>query len=166
MYGAGVTRERTVLMEHLRTERQHVLAGVDGLGEEDLTSVVAPSGWSIAQLLNHLVFDVEIFWGCAIIGGDDEAIACIRDGWKAALTSGARSIEQYAYWTDRVDSVLADTDLDEPPRWWPSKAVFPFPPFADARQCAFRILLETATHAGHLDMAREAIDGRQHLVVN
>jgi len=29
----------------------------------------------------------------------------------------------------------------------------------------FRLLIETATHAGHLDLAREGIDGRQHLVV-
>jgi hypothetical protein len=29
----------------------------------------------------------------------------------------------------------------------------------------FRVLVETATHAGHLDMARERIDGHQHLVV-
>jgi hypothetical protein len=28
-----------------------------------------------------------------------------------------------------------------------------------------RLLMETATHAGHLDIARERIDGRQHLVV-
>lgn len=86
-----------------------MLAAVDGLGEEDLTRAVAPSGWSMAQLLNHLAYDDEIFWGCAIVGGDEEAYT---------------------------------------------------------RQCILRLLVETATHAGHLDMAREAIDGHQHLVVS
>lgn len=143
-----------------------MLASVAGLGEEDMTRVVASSGWSIAQLLNHLVYDVEIFWGSAIVGGDDEAIAHIQDGWKAPVISGAESVEQYERWTSRAHSVLADADLDAPPNWWPSKEVFPFPPFTDARQCVFRLLVETATHAGHLDMAREAIDGHQHLVVS
>lgn len=165
-YGAVMMREQRVLLEHLRAERSHVLASADGLSEADMTRVVAPSGWSIAQLLNHLVYDVEIFWGGAIVGGDDEAIARIQDGWKTPVISGAEPVEQYEHWTSRVDSVLTQADLDAPPSWWPSEEVFPFPPFADTRQCVFRLLVETATHAGHLDMAREAIDGHQYLVVN
>ncbi|QFG69662.1 DUF664 domain-containing protein [Ornithinimicrobium pratense] len=161
-----MTGELTVLLEHLHTERQHILAAVDGLVEEDMTRVAAPSGWSIAQLLNHLTYDDEIFWGCAIVGGDEEAVALLREGWKVPVTSGAQAVERYQYWSSRVDVVLAEADLDAPPRWWPPESIFPFPPFAQARHCVFRLLLETATHAGHLDMAREAIDGHQHLVVD
>ncbi len=161
-----MTRERSVLLRHLQAERKHVLAAVDGLDEGDLTRVIALSGWSIAQLLNHLVYDDEIFWGCAIVGGDEEAIGLIQDGWTSPVTSGEEAVERYRHWSRRADVVLGEVDLDGPPLWWPSEEVFPFPPFADARQCVFRLLLETATHAGHLDMAREAIDGHQHLVVN
>jgi hypothetical protein len=160
-----MTRERSVLLGHLHAERSHVLAAVEGLGDEAMTRAVAPSGWSIAQLLNHLTYDDEIFWGCAIAGGDDEAVALIRDGWNVPVTSGVAAVELYRHWSSRADVVLGDVDLDAPPRWWPSKEVFPSPPFADVRQCAYRLLLETATHAGHLDMAREVIDGHQHLVV-
>ncbi len=158
-------RERAVLLAHLDAEREHVLTAVEGLSEQDQTRTAAPSGWSIAQLLNHLTYDVEIFWAAAILGGDDEGISSIRDGWKVPVTSGADAVAQYRRWRQRSVAVLAEVDLDAPPRWWPPEDVFPFPAFADARDCMLRLLMETATHAGHLDMARERIDGRQHLVV-
>lgn len=161
-----MTRERTVLLEHLDTERKHVLATVNGLGEDELTRVAAPSGWSIAQLLNHLTYDDEIFWGSAIVAGDPEAMALLKDGWQVPVTSGAEAVERYRYWSGRTSTALAEADLDAPPRWWPPTTIFPFPPFQDARHCVLRLLVETATHAGHLDLARETIDGHQHLVVD
>ena len=160
-----MTRERAELLAHLDAERRHVLAAVEELSEEDLTRAAAPSGWSIAQLLNHLTYDDEIFWAGAILGGDEECIGLIQDGWKVPVTSGADAVAQYQRWQRRSDAVLTEVDLDAPPRWWPPAEAFPFPPFADARGCVFRLLMETATHAGHLDIARERIDGRQHLVV-
>ena len=161
-----MSRELDVLRAHLQTEREHVLSAVEGLGEEDLTRPVAPSGWSIAQLLNHLTYDDEIFWVGAILGGDEESIGLVQDGWQVPVTSGAASIAAYRDRGGRSDVVLAALDLDEAPRWWPPAEVFPFPPFADARGCVYRVLLETATHAGHLDLVRENIDGRQHMVVS
>lgn len=162
---SDMTRERAVLLANLDAERAHVLTAVEGLSEQDLTRAVAPSGWSIAQLLNHLAYDDEVFWSGAILGGDEECIGLIRDGWKVPVSSGADAVAQYRRWVRRSDAVLAEVDLDAPPRWWPPAEVFPFPPFADARECVFRLLMETATHAGHLDIARERIDGHQHLVV-
>ncbi|WP_370617804.1 DUF664 domain-containing protein [Mumia qirimensis] len=160
-----MTRERAALLAHLDAERRHVLSAVAGLSESDLVRPAAPSGWSIAQLLNPLSYDVEIFWAGAILGGDEECIELIRDGWSVPVTTGADAVARYRRWVRRSDSVLTETDLDAPPRWWPPEEIFPFPPFADARGCVLRLLVETATHAGHLDLARERIDGRQHLVV-
>lgn len=160
-----MTSERAVLLAHLDAERSHVLAAVEGLGERDLTRAVAPSGWSIAQMLHHLTYDDEIFWAGAILGGDEECIGLIQDGWDVPVTTGADAIALYSRWRRRSDAVLAEADLDAPPRWWPPDDVFPFPPFATGRACVLRLLVETATHAGHLDIAREQIDGRQHLVV-
>ncbi len=161
-----MTRERAALLAHLDAEREHVLAAAAGLSEHDLTRPAAPSGWSIAQMLNHLTYDDEIFWVGAILGGDDECIGLIQDGWKVPVTSGADAVAQYRHWRSRSNAVLADVDLDAAPRWWPPKEIFPFPPFDGARDCVLRVLMETATHAGHLDLARELIDGRQHLVVS
>ena len=160
-----MTRERAALLAHLHAEREHVFAAVEGLSERDLTRAAVPSGWSIAELLNHLTYDDEIFWAGAILGGDEGCIGLIQDGWKVPVTSGADAVAQYRRWRRRSDAVLAEVDLDASARWWPPEQVFPFPPCADARDCVLRLLMETATHAGHLDIARERIDGRQHLVV-
>jgi hypothetical protein len=160
-----MTRERDLLLAHLESEREHVLAAVDGLDEEQLTGVVAPSGWTIAQLLGHLTYDDEIFWLGAVVGGDQECIGLVQDGWQAPSASGAAAVAAYRRWTRHGALVLAEADLDAPPRWWPPREVFPFPPFADNRQCVLRVLVETATHAGHLDVVRERLDGHQHLVV-
>ena len=161
-----MTREREALLAHLAAERSHVLATVDGLPEDELTRAVAPSGWSMARMLNHLTYDDEIFWGGAIAAGDPECIGLVQDGWQVPVTLGADAVTTYDRWGRRVADLLAELDLDAPPRWWPPAEVFPFPPFADARACVFRLLIETATHAGHLDLARESIDGHQHLVVS
>jgi hypothetical protein len=161
-----MTRERTALLEHLNAERQHVLAAVEGLSEQSMTSASAPSGWSIAQLLNHLTYDDEIFWAGAILGGDKECIGLIQDGWRVPVASGAKAVANYHHWSRRSSALLQDVELDAPPRWWAPQDVFPFPAFPDARSCLLRLLIETATHAGHLDLARERIDGRQHLVVS
>jgi hypothetical protein len=161
-----MTRERTALLAQLDAEREHVLASVRGLGEGDLTRPLAPSGWSMAQLLQHLTFDDEIFWIGAIVGADPGCIDLVQDGWRVPVTSGADAVAGYERWCGRSRAVLAEADLDAPPRWWPGEDVFPFPPFADARACVLRVLVETATHAGHLDIVREQLDGHQHLVVS
>ncbi len=161
-----MSRERDVLIAHLQSERAHVLAAVDGLAEDDLTRAVAPSGWSMAQLLQHLTYDDEIFWVNAILGADDDAIGLVQDGWSVPVTSGADAVAAYQRWAERSNAVLAEVDLDAAPRWWPPAEVFGFPRFADARGCVYRVLVETATHAGHLDLVREGVDGHQHLVVS
>lgn len=161
-----MSRERDVLLAHLQSERAHVLATLEGLAEEDLTRAVAPSGWSMAQLLQHLTYDDEIFWVSAILGADEEAIGLVQDGWAVPVTTGADAVATYRRWAERSDAVLAEVDLDAAPRWWPPADVFPFARFADARGCVYRVLVETATHAGHLDLVRETVDGHQHLVVS
>lgn len=154
------------ILAHVRAERAHVVAACADLSEADLTRPIVPSGWSMAAMVTHLTFDDEIFWGCAILGGDEEARELIQDGWTAPIESGAAALERYRHWRDRTDQHLADADLTAPPRWWPGPEIFPFPPFAEAAQVAWRLMVETATHAGHLDVARELIDGKQYLVVN
>ncbi len=153
-------------MAQLRAERWHVLAAVDGLPETDLQRTVVPSGWTIASLLNHLTLDDELFWIGAVLGADEAAISGLQDGWRAPVESGAQAIAAYLAQAERSDEILAGVDLAAPPRWWPPPEVFDFPVFADGYQVVFRVLVETATHAGHLDIVRELIDGHQHLVLD
>jgi hypothetical protein len=119
----------------------------------------------MAKLLNHLAHDDEILWTGAIVGGDEECIGLVQDGWQVPVTSGEGVVAQYRRWRWRSDAVLAEVDLEGGPAGGPRRGSLPSPPFVDARAYVFRVLEETATHAGHLDIVRKGIDGRQHLVV-
>lgn len=100
-----------------------------------------------------------------MLAGDPEAIAQVCDGWNAPTGSGPEAIERYRAATLRHDAHLAEIDLDDPPAWTPPPEVLDAPMFVNGWQVVQRVILETATHAGHLDLVRELIDGRQHLVL-
>jgi len=152
------------LIAHVHAAQDHVLTAVEGLTPAQLEQVVVPSGWSIARLLSHLTFDDEIFWIHAILTGLPEGIDQVQDGWRAQAAPG-EAVVRYREAVLASRELIAAADLDAPPRWWPSEDVFPFPAFGTGRDCVWRLLTETLTHAGHLDIVRELLDGRQHLVV-
>lgn len=109
--------------------------------------------------------DDEIFWLGAVLLGDPEAIEQVRDGWVSPDPIGAALGEQYRVVTEAHRRQLADLDLDLPPRWWPAAETFGGERFETGWQVVHRALAETSAHAGHLDIARELIDGHQHLVL-
>lgn len=155
------------LLRQLAAQRGHVLEAVDGLDDEAMATVVAPSGWTIAHLLGHLTLDDEMFWLSGVLGGDPrapEAVAAGTDGWKASPLAGSAAVARYREECARSDEVLARIDLDAPPAWWPDE-LFGGWRLATGGEVLLHHILETATHAGQLDMARERIDGRQYLVV-
>jgi hypothetical protein len=49
----------------------------------------------------------------------------------------------------------------QPEDWWESAGLH----FPDLRTVLVHVLVETATHAGHLDAVRELLDGRQYIVL-
>lgn len=154
------------LLAHIDEQRQHVLRAVDGLTEDQLQQVVAPSGWTISRLLTHLAYDDEMFWIGAVLGGETRAIEGLRDGWSAPVAaSGADAIALYRSEIDRSNEIVTGLDLGAAPRWWPPASVFDAPPMRDGREVLFRVFTETAVHAGHLDIVREQLDGHQHIVV-
>ncbi|MFC7458710.1 DUF664 domain-containing protein [Brachybacterium sp. GCM10030267] len=153
------------LIALLTEQRGHVLAAVDGLDDARMAEVHVPSGWSITQLLGHLTFDDERFWISAVLDAQPRAIEGLCDGWRDGPASGRDAISRYREEIERSDEVLARVDLAEPPRWRPPASVFDGPIMADGRGILLRMLEETAVHAGHLDIVRELIDGRQHIVV-
>jgi Protein of unknown function (DUF664) len=56
------------------------------------------------------------------------------------------------------DEVLAGLSLDTPPARWPE--YFEDWRLQDVREVILHVITETAIHAGHLDAARELLDGR------
>lgn len=162
---AQLTTADLQLLAQLAAARHHVLQAVDGLAEDAMHRAVVPSGWTVTQLLNHLAYDDEMFWISAILGGDPRAIDSLHDGWESDPMTGAEAIDEYKREIARSDEVLSRADLDAAPLWTPPASVFDAPPMRNGRQVVYRVLEETAVHAGHLDIVRELIDGHQNLVV-
>lgn len=155
-----------VILQHIAAAQDHVLASVDGLGAEALMAPAAPSGWSMASMVNHLIEDDELFWVNAVLAGQPDAISDLRDGWSVPISDPHEVIARYARTIEDTRHVLATRELDRPPAWWPPAEYFPHPPYETGWHVCFHLLTEILTHAGHLDMARERIDGRQHLTLD
>lgn len=164
-YGDRAPATHEALAVQLDREREHVLAGIEGLGEPDLDLVVAPSGWTLRRMVTHLLYDVEVFWMGAVLGADPSAIARVCDGWSAPSISAGQLRQEYRAAASNGNRFLGEADLDAEPRWWPPADTFSGPRLSSSLEVVLRALTETATHAGHIDMARERLDGRQHLVV-
>jgi hypothetical protein len=160
--------ELKLLLRYLDAQRHHVLGILDGLDEEQLRKAPLPSGWTPRELVHHLALDDEAFWFRGTVAGEQEmkdAVAAGQDGWKVPEeTSGADAIALYRSEIERSDAIIRATALDAAPAWWPED-LFGEWRLDDLRDVIMHVIVETAAHAGHLDAARELIDGRQWLVL-
>jgi hypothetical protein len=162
------------LLTQLAIQRAHVLGAVEGLGDDDLARSVLPSGWSPAGLVRHLAVDVERWWFRQVVGGEDPAgedragggIGCGDvPGWEIPpCVAPHEAMDLYRVEVSAADAVIARTPLDAPPASWPVE-VWPDWRYEDLCEVLVHVITETACHAGHLDAARELIDGRQWLVL-
>ena len=76
----------------------------------------------------------------------------------------AAVLDLYRREVELADKIITATSLEAPPAWWPS---FFSPSFRldNLRQVLLHVIVETAAHAGHLDAARELIDGQTWLIL-
>jgi uncharacterized damage-inducible protein DinB len=160
-----LTSEAEILLSCLDGQRKHVLGSLEGLSEEDLRRPVLPSGWSGLALVNHLAVDVEQFWFQGVVAGITSAQGddTEPDGWHLPVGTPASTIlDGYRESIATANRIITETPLDQPAAWWPE--YFPMR-HRGLRETILHVLTETATHAGHLDAARELIDGRTWLVL-
>lgn len=160
----ATARESQALTSTLADQRNHVLGILEGLSEEDLRRPMLPSGWTCAGLVHHLAIDVERFWFRAVVAGEpfpDEP----DNAWQVpADMTGTGALDTYRREIELADAVIAATSLDSPAAWWPED-VFGSWRLDDVREILLHVIVETACHAGHLDAARELIDGLQWVVL-
>lgn len=161
--------ELTTLLGVLNSKRRHVLDILEGLDEEALRRPVLPSGWTCLGLVHHLALDDEKFWFRAVAAGERAAIEEIlgagEDAWRPAPEKTAEEIfALYRKEGKLADAFLADADLNAAPKCWPD--FFGKWRLDNLREVILHVITETATHAGHLDVVRELIDGRQRLVLD
>jgi len=159
--------ETSALLTRLGAQRRHVLGILDGLGEADLRRSVLPSGWTILGMVQHLTLDVERFWFSAVVAGDRRVIDGLAKGdeaWQVSTdVSGSGVFERYLDESARANQIIGSVPLDANPLWWPSEQ------FGDwrlesLREIILHVIAETACHAGHLDVVRELLDGKQWIV--
>ena len=161
--------EKDVLVGRLQGQRDHILKAVAGLSDADLRRPVLPTGWTCLGLIQHLTLDVERFWFTAVMAGDAE-IARIEtegreDGWHVLPEATPEEvIAGYRGEIERGDAIIEAASLDTAPRWWPP--FFPNYRLDNLREVVLHVIVETATHAGHLDATCELLDGRTWFVMS
>lgn len=160
--------ERDLLLGRLRAQRRHVLDQLEGLDDAQLRTGVLPSGWICLGLVRHLTLSDERYWFEAVMaGGPLDFWPEGPDGdWRVGDDESAEQVlADYRAAAAFSDALIEATPLDAAPRspedWWASAGLS----FPDLRSVIVHVLVETATHAGQLDAARELIDGRQYIVL-
>jgi uncharacterized damage-inducible protein DinB len=156
------------LIDALNDQRQHIFAAIDGLTEEQLRRPVLPSGWSCLGMLKHLALADEHYWFRSIIGGQPLAgfFPSEPNGdWNISRDTVESILELYRHEITEADRVLgtvteADAPAQRDPRWDDWGVHYP-----TVRSILLHMIVETACHAGHLDAARELLDGKQWLVM-
>lgn len=160
--------ETEALLSALNNQRNHVLGILDGLSDEQLRQPVLPSGWSCLGLVQHLTLSDERFWFRGIVAGEAGCVSTSDEEAEAAWqvppdVPATAVLDAYRRQIELSNGVIATTSLDKPPAIWPVE-IWPSWRLPDFRAVMLHVITETACHAGHLDAARELIDGTQWMV--
>ena len=161
--------EKAALLGTLNAQRRHILAMVDGLDDQVLRKPVLPSGWHCLGLIRHLTCTEDYWFGRSANGepalpaadqGDD------TDDWFVPeLEPAAAVFARYCEAVARSNEIIETTPLDAAPKRpdpvWTEWGI----DFPDLRTILHHMVVETSVHAGHVDAARELIDGRQWIVL-
>ena len=155
--------ETTTLTAYLAFQRETLLLKTEGLTREQLGRAHPPSSLTLAGLLYHLAL-VEESWALERFSGQPmpEPWAGVdwdaTPDWEFDTAPGLEPEvlrERYREAARRTDAVVAATgDLD----------VLSAVPLRNGNAFSLRWMLlhlveETARHAGHADLLREAVDG-------
>jgi uncharacterized protein DUF664 len=170
--------ERADLLDVLRKHRGLFRVTVEGMSDEQARRRSTISELTLGGLVKH-VTQVEQNWARFVVEGPAEQpdidwanvdwsnppaeVAAYADGFR--MLEGetlAGLLEEYDAVTAATDALVASVDLDsshplpEAP-WFTSGSRW------TARRVFTHIVAETAQHAGHADIIREAIDGQKSM---
>jgi uncharacterized damage-inducible protein DinB len=156
---------RKELLETLEYQRASARAIVAGLSEDLWHKPVVPSGWTVAGMVSHLG-NAERHWFAGVIAdadGDlpwDEGLPPYDP--EMAFTLDRPSADVLAYYrsmTDQADKILAGVALSGLARGRHAGEERPY----TVSEVVLHVIEETAAHTGHLEMARELLDGTTNL---
>ena len=158
------TDVRRELLEYLEYQRASVRSIVEGMNEDAWHTPVVASGWTVAGIVEHLG-GAERHWFQEVVAGlqEDQPWDAGRPPYDPAMafTCDRRSPEVLGYYRaqcDRSDEILAGVSLSDAPRGRHGDDAIP-----NVRVVILHMIEETAAHSGHLEIARELLDGKTGL---
>jgi hypothetical protein len=173
---SALDRVDQMIVDFLHAQRARALAVVAGLDAEQLATPVLPSGWTPLGMIEHLGHAERHWFQKVALGAatapppahdapeGDEAADVGRaadadgDGPFVATRDANTVFAFYRAQIERANEVLATTPLSTPPLGRHSQR--DSGEVVDLRFIVLHMIEETARHLGHLDAARELIDGR------
>ena len=164
-----VTDERDGLLAYLAQQRDALRFAVHGLTDEQARAKpIASSAITLGGLVKHAAF-VERGWivGTMLQRTVPDDMGDWESNWRLGEDETlASALDRYAAVAAETEQIVAGVDLSMPvpvPRdapWFP-KDVEAW----SARWVLLHVIEETARHAGHADILREAIDGQTAYVL-
>ncbi len=172
-----LTRERQDLLESLAAHRGFLRRTANGLTDEQARTRSTVSALTVGGIIKH-VTSAEVSWSQFMLTGvqagvpdeemdwtnpPPEMVQAYQDGFR--LVDGETLtgvLDEYERVAANTDELVATLDLDRsyplPPAPW-------FAPGAtrSVRRTIIHLVAETAQHAGHADIIREAIDGAKSM---
>jgi Protein of unknown function (DUF664) len=165
----GRDADDEMLRGFLRGQRESILAIVEGLDEEAWHRSIFPTGWTPAGMVEHLG-GAEWHWFQGVVAGkqfeipgDLDEAQPPYDPMTVVFTTDEPSAEVVAFYSDQCaasEAVLDATTLAAAPLGKHGLGEFEPP---NVRWIVLHMIEETARHAGHLDIARELLDGKTRL---
>jgi len=156
--------EKAALHDFLQIQRTSVRSIVEGLSEEGWHTSVVPSGWTPAGFVEHLA-GAEYHWFQAVIAGvvyepqpNEEFVPYDPNAAFVSDLPSAEILRNYLEECERSDAVLATAAISDKPRGRHGDKEVP-----SVRWVVLHMIEETATHSGHLEIARELLDGQTKL---
>ena len=149
-----VDDEKATLLEFLDAQRGVVLAILDGLDEKLLRATAEPLGWTPLGMVEHLAY-AERHWFQEVVLGSAPPLDWPDDDHTPLNTPRPPEVvfAFYAAQRRRADEVIAATPLTA------GSVGAHFGDTHDLRWIILHMVEETARHAGHLDVARQLLDG-------
>ena len=137
---------------------------VEDLNEDAWHTPIVASGWTIAGMVEHLGA-AERHWFQEVVAGlrEDQPWDEGRPTYHPtmAFTCDRPSAEVLGYYRaqcDRSDQILEGVSLSDAPLGRHGDDELP-----NVRVVVLHLIEETATHSGHLEIARELLDGKTGL---
>lgn len=160
--------ERDDIIESLTAHRGFLRFTVRGLTDSQARQQTTASALTLGGIVKHVML-MEQQWADFVVDGPGTAMEMTPESYAAhsdgfvlradeTLDGVLASYEKVARRTDGLVTTLPDLDADQalPAAPW-------FTPGArrSARRVFIHVVAETAQHAGHADIIREALDGQK-----